>query len=152
MTQEERFAQVWRRVAPEGGPIVPKEPAPAPAAEPAFPEEPWLQGFLRREREQWAWYHRMLRLPALARSAHASARRLRAAYFLLTGVDFWPPVGNPRPLPLPIALREQFLREGKLEEDYKARAHTPFAGLYMDLSAAAHKRAQSIQTELQRRL
>lgn len=129
----EVFAQVWGRVAPGGnGPV---EVAPAretPAEETAQgpvllgegdEEGRRLQELVRRALSDASVYQELTRrsrrarmeLHELAGRKTRQAKRLSAAYFLMTGVRYWPrettPVNPPESF-FPV-LRQQFLAEGR---------------------------------------
>ena len=132
------FERVWRRVMPEdradcpfvlgeepGQPpavgeaaALPVPAAPARAVGEGTPASP-LPGFIDGALAAWRQYESLARrtrggggrtLSGLASAARHRARRLSAAYFLLTGVHYWPASagGAEGRLPLAAALRERF--------------------------------------------
>ena len=124
----EAFEQVWSRVAPQGSQII--EPvAPPPAAEdqgppPEDPGSRQLQSLVLGCLTDGSVYrdlakrtHRSVNdLQELYRQKLRQATRLSAAYFLMTGVRYWPrevtPVNPPEGF-FP-ALRERYIAEGRL--------------------------------------
>lgn len=129
----EVFAQVWGRVAPGGDSPVevapqPPEQTPQAAQGPVslgedHPEGGRLQELTRRALSDASVYQELTRrsrrarleLNELAGRKTRQAKRLSAAYFLMTGVRYWPrettPVNPPESF-FPV-LRQQFLAEGE---------------------------------------
>lgn len=156
----DRFARIWKRVAPEGAEtapvrlvVHPPEEAPA-AAEPGFPlgegsagEGELLRRFIVRELQSWKTY------AALAGSGKGStplkscgadelhhARRLSAAYFLISGIRYLPSESTAG---LHWPSREQGLRElfqagQQSERDYRMAAERTadpaLSALYLELA------------------
>lgn len=127
----ETFAQVWSRVVPGGnGPVevIPRPDGPEAGRESARQ----LQELVRTMLADASVYRDLARrtrrsvaaINGLAGQKAAQARRLGAAYFLLTGVRYWPiavtPVNPPEGF-FP-ALRERFLAEGRLAGELNALA------------------------------
>lgn len=86
-----------------------------------------LQHFIRTELEGWQFYRHLARrvngqtaraLSALASEKHHHARRLAAAYFLISGLRFWPTdrLGAPRMGGWMGTLRERFNAEQRQEQ------------------------------------
>lgn len=173
---QETFARVWRRVMPEDRADCPFVlPAALPAPDPSGREEPGparpclepasagsgarLQQYIDRALAGWRSYRALARripgapgrrLAALAEGERRLARRLSAAYFLLSGVRYWPAGGPDRPSPLPAdaALRERFLEERRLSAASRAAAEgcgDPCLGaLFQELAAGAEDRARAV--------
>lgn len=124
------FAQVWSRVAPgENCPVEPAVPMPAPrsnTSEPAVvpqedPRAHQLQALVLECLHDASTYRALTRrsrrsrqeLADLAAWKTRQAKRLSAAYFLLSGVRYWPQaatVPEPPESFFPV-LRQQFMAE-----------------------------------------
>ena len=149
--ERDTFARVWERVVPEGGAESPIEVVPAeeylppllplPARQGASGgEEPGrlLQALIRGELEAARQYRAMAAgaverrrraLSLLASEEREHARRLSAAYLLLSGARYWPEVRRPaRPAPAHLgALRAQF------QADYRRAAEEAEEPLLQEL-------------------
>lgn len=143
----ETFAQVWSRVSPKGeGPVevIPRPDGPDGEAGGAEQLRELVLTLLTDASVYRDLSLRTRRSTAavngLARLKTTQARRLGAAYFLMTGVRYWPirvtPVNPPEGF-FP-ALRERFLAEGRLAgtlEALSAQAVGPdLRELYADLA------------------
>ena len=168
----EVFSQVWGRVAPNGsGVIEPVVPAPAPVLErPA--ETPPAEGQEGRQLQELVLgcltdgsvyrdlakrTHRSVNdLQELYRQKLRQAKRLSAAYFLLTGVRYWPrevtPVNPPEGF-FP-ALRERYLAEGRLATRLADMAGASGDGtlgeLYTDLAQDTRDMVRAIRAIVER--
>ncbi len=158
----ETFAQVWSRVSPKGeGPVevIPPADGPDEGADARQLQELVLtmltdasvyRDLSRRTRRSVA------AVTGLGRLKTAQARRLGAAYFLMTGVRYWPagvtPVNPPEGF-FP-ALRERFLSEGRLAgtlETLAAQAHDPdLRELYRDLARETGELTRTIRRIVER--
>lgn len=180
----EVFAQVWSRVAPgENSPVEVAAAAPeAPrAAEAPLKSGPLavqgpvslgeddqegrrLQELIRAALADAATYQRLTQrsrrarqeLQELARRKTRQAKRLSAAYFLLTGVRYWPQGAVPAEPPesfFPV-LRQQFLSEGRRREALNAACDEvadPFLKeLYLSLSEEAAELGYTIRLIVER--
>ena len=92
-----------------------------------------LQQFVDRELADWRYYQSLARraqgnggrvLSTLAADERRHAKRLSTAYFLLSGVRYWPVERTPNPTPAPFAaaLRERFMEEQRGAAAYQAAA------------------------------
>lgn len=169
----EVFAQVWDRVAPGGSSTV--EVAPKAQVEPAATAEPVslgeddregrrLQELTRRALSDASIYRELTRrsrrarleLNELAGRKTRQAKRLSAAYFLMTGVRYWPrettPVNPPESF-FPI-LRQQFLAEGEQAKALRQaaqEAEEPMLGeLYLSLAEEADELVYTIRLIVER--
>lgn len=176
----EVFAQVWGRVRPQGdGPVEPAaEPGPcqgegetAPA--PMVPAELGgtagqsgrrLQGLTLDCLTDAAAYRDLARrtrravsgLQALAQRKTHQAKRLSTAYFLLTGVRYWPKEVTPVEPPEPFfpALRQRFLTEGRRRETLDRLARETeepnLRELYLDLALETGEMVRAVRTIVER--
>ncbi len=122
----EMFAQVWRRVSPGAGCPVEVKPMTLPAASPGKTLRELVDGHLC-DAAVYAALARMNgrgrpRLAALSRKKTAGARRLCGAYFLASGLRYWPQTPPPSVGDYFPALRRQFFRERALGEQLSALA------------------------------
>ena len=155
--ERDTFARVWERVAPEGGAESPIEVVPAeeylppllplPARQGASGGEEagrLLQALIRGELEAARQYRAMAAgaverrrrtLSLLASEEREHARRLSAAYLLLSGARYWPEVRRPaRPAPAHLgALRAQFQAERTVEARYRRAAEEAEEPLLQEL-------------------
>ncbi len=158
----ETFAQVWSRVSPKGeGPVEVIPPADGlgeDAVARQLQELVWTmltdasvyRDLARRTRRSAA------AVTGLARLKTAQARRLGAAYFLMTGVRYWPagvtPVNPPEGF-FP-ALRERFLSEGRLAGTLEALADQAtdpdLRALYQDLAQETVELTRTIRRIVER--
>lgn len=110
------FVRVWSRV--KAGP---------PQQEPSQPEAPeeFILGKLRSELERRRCYL-ALGLAAPARQSLLRARKLRAAWFICSGNQFWPrDLGERAQYPSRSeGLRQLYLAEALSEQDYLAARET----------------------------
>lgn len=169
----EVFAQVWGRVAPGGSAAV--EVAPKAQAEPSTPAEPVslgeddregrrLQELTRRALSDASVYRELTRrsrrarleLNELAGRKTRQAKRLSAAYFLMTGVRYWPRETTPANPPesfFPV-LRQQFLAEGEQARALRQAAQEveePMLGeLYLSLAEEADELVYTIRLIVER--
>ena len=174
----ETFSQVWSRVAPDGGgPIEPVAPPPQPAPRSPQPDPQPAQeqeGEDRESRQLQALvlgcltdgsvYRDLARrtrrsvgdLQELYQQKLRQAKRLSAAYFLLTGVRYWPrevtPVNPPEGF-FP-ALRQRYLAEGRLSKGLadmaEASQDETLRELYADLSQETHDMVRAIRAIVER--
>lgn len=155
----EVFARVWSRVSPEGNGLV--EPTPPVAAEPEPAVEPeadspagrQLQRLTLTCLEEAATYRELLRrsrrargeLTQLAGQKLRQAKRLSAAYFLMTGVRYWPRETVRPELVQSFfsTLRQRFLAEGRMAaelEDLSREAGDPgLEALYRALAGESRE-------------
>lgn len=169
----EVFAQVWSRVAPGGDcPVVPTAPAPEPQAAPAEPavvpqEDPQgrqLQALILECLNEAAVYQGLTRrsrrsrqeLLDLAGRKTRQARRLSAAYFLLSGVRYWPQSATAPEPPesfFPV-LRQQFLAERDRANAWKALGEAAgdadLQELYLTLAQEAQELAYTLRLIVER--
>ncbi len=176
----EVFAQVWGRVRPQGDGLVEpvaepgpcqtqQETAPAPMppvelGEAMDPDSRRLQSLTLDCLTDAAAYRDLARrtrrsvsgLQALAQRKTHQAKRLSAAYFLLTGVRYWPretiPVEPPEPF-FP-ALRQRFLTEGRRRQDLDRLARETEAPdlqeLYLDLALETGEIVRAVRAIVER--
>lgn len=184
----EVFDQVWRRVAPQGSPVIepappegrspapqppngqspaPQTPEGAPPVEAPPVEDPGdrrLQELVLVYLTDGSVYRDLARrtrrsvgeLQELYRQKLRQAKRLSAAYFLRTGVRYWPrevtPVNPPEGF-FP-ALRERYLAEGRLAGRLEALAvaggEAALGELYADLAQEARNAARAIRAIVER--
>ncbi len=159
----ETFAQVWSRVSPKGeGPVEVIPPVDSPGREDAVARQ--LQELVLTMLTDASVYRDLARrtrrsvaaVTGLGRLKTAQARRLGAAYFLMTGVRYWPagvtPVNPPEGF-FP-ALRERFLAEGRLAgalEALAAQAVDPdLRELYRDLALETGELTRTIRRIVER--
>lgn len=124
----EVFARVWSRVSPEGGGLVEPAPAPEPPEEESGGRR--LQALTLTCLEEAATYRELLRqsrrarreLTELTERKLRQAKRLSAAYFLMTGVRYWPrETARPEPVQSFFStLRQRFLTEGRMAGELDA--------------------------------
>lgn len=165
MLDREAFAQVWSRVDAQGTGLV--EPAPIPESDGQAQAQPSLA--LRElvaeclaGAEQYRALTRRARrsggeLSALRDQKTAQAKRLSAAYFMRSGVRYWP---HPDPQSGPgqsffAALREQYLAEGRLRQRLEELAQTAgedLAELYAQLAQETAQMARQVQRAVEREL
>ena len=154
--------------APAQPPALPALAAPAPAggtAEEGAGLGARLQELLDGALAAWRRYQVLSRrspgeagraLSALAADEHRHAKRLSAAYFLLTGVRYWPAVGPAEHgrTPLAPALREGFWAERRAAAGFRAveaQAEDRFLReLCQELAAAEEEHARRLQGLLER--
>lgn len=169
----EVFAQVWGRVAPGGDSpveVTPQTPAQPPApAEPVSlgeddPEGRQLQELTRRALSDASIYRELTRrsrrarmeLNELSGRKTRQAKRLSAAYFLMTGVRYWPrettPVNPPESF-FPV-LRQQFLAEGQqaktLRQAAQGAGEPMLRELYLSLAEEADEVAYTLRLIVER--
>ena len=172
-SDRDMFAQVWSRVAPGGSSVI--EPV-APAA-PSTPEAPESQEPAGSDRESrqlqelvlvcltdGSVYRDLARrtrrsvsdLQELYQQKLRQAKRLSAAYFLMTGVRYWPrevtPVNPPEGF-FP-ALRERYLAEGRLSKRLgnmsKDSGDDTLREIYADLSQETQDMTRTIRAIVER--
>ena len=145
---QEVFERVWRRVMPEDRPDCPFTLGEDAAAPPAVVGEEHdvpclgassavygaqLQRLIDRELADWRAYQALSRraqgnsgrvLATIAADERRHAKRLSTAYFLISGVRYWPVdrVPNPSPAPFSAALREHFMEEQRGAAAYQTAA------------------------------
>ncbi len=165
--------------APPGGEEVPPAPASEPAPEPApSPAEPplclgeasqpdtaALSALMDRARENlsaaWALARRRSlqgggrALSELAADHSRATRQLSAAYFLITGTRYRPAEHKTAlPASLPLALRDQFVREQRWERICRraaeAAADPCLRELYLELAQDGALHAGTIRSLLER--
>ncbi|MPM15076.1 hypothetical protein SDC9_61442 [bioreactor metagenome] len=122
-----------------------------------------LQGFICDELRDYRCYQALARrsdafsarvLSGLAADEHRHAKRLAAAYFLITGIRYWP-----EHLPIPpvrnyyTALRQRFAGEQQGAAEYSAAAEqvndTCLRDLYLELAEDEARHAQMIRSTLE---
>ncbi len=159
----ETFAHVWSRVSPRGeGPVevIPRSDRPEAGPESArqlqelvltmLTDASVYRDLARRTRRSVA------AVTGLGRLKTAQAKRLGAAYFLMTGVRYWPagvtPVNPPEGF-FP-ALRERFLSEGRLAGTLEAladqAADPDLRELYRDLAQETRELTRTIRMIVER--
>lgn len=166
------FAQVWSRVAPgEDCPVEPTaqppQPQPAPSPQEVPQEDPQgrqLQSLIRECLNDASLYRDLTRrsrrarleLADLAQWKTRQARRLSAAYFLLSGVRYWPQgatVPHPPESFFPV-LRQQFLAERDRAESWPAlesqTADADLKELYRTLADEARELAHALRIIVER--
>ena len=178
----EVFERVWRRVMPEDRPDCPftlyseeeqvavqpaeerkAELVPVPA-EQSGGDGAVLQAFIADELSDWRTYQALARripggngraLMGVAADERRHAGRLSAAYFLLSGVKFWPPAEPELPREGWMAiLRRRYWAERKGAEAYRTAAgHTGDSALrelYLELAGDEEAHAGIIRGILER--
>ena len=178
----EVFERVWRRVMPEDRPDCPftlyseeeqvavqpaeerkAELVPVPA-EQSGGDGAVLQAFIADELSDWRTYQTLARripggngraLMGMAADERRHAGRLSAAYFLLSGVKFWPPAEPELPREGWMAiLRRRYWAERKGAEAYRTAAgHTGDSALrelYLELAGDEEAHAGIIRGILER--
>ncbi len=158
----ETFAQVWSRVSPKGdGPVEVIPPAGGPDEGAGAGQ---LQALILTMLTDASVYRDLARrtrrsvaaVTGLGRLKTAQARRLGAAYFLMTGVRYWPAGATPVNPPEGFfpALRERFLAEGRLAgtlEALAAQGHSPdLRELYRDLAQETRELTRTIRRIVER--
>lgn len=167
------FAQVWSRVAPgEDCPVeptaplpVPQSPGPGPATVPQEdPRGHQLQAMVRECLHDAATYRALTRRSRRSRQELADlagwktrqAKRLSAAYFLLSGVRYWPQAATAPEPPesfFPV-LRQQFLAERRRTDAWRElgeREPDPdLQALYLTLAQEAGDLAQTLRLIVER--
>lgn len=123
-----------------------------------------LQEDILAELEGWQLYRHLARrvtgsaaraLSALASEKHRAARRLAAAYFLISGVRYWPTdrLAVPRPSAWLGTLRRRFAAEQHTESRYRAAALDTadpcLADLYAELADGCAAHAGVLRTLLE---
>lgn len=167
----EVFAQVWGRVAPgEGSLVEPVGRTDAPAAEQASMETGGgdrqgrqLQELVLGCLTDGSVYRDLARrtrrsvseLQELYRQKLRQAKRLSAAYFLLTGVRYWPQEATPVNPPESFfpALRERFLAEGRLSrrlEELAGESGEELGALYAALAQDTREMARAVRLIVER--
>lgn len=131
-------------------------------------EQPDRTGRMRRQvmeaLEGWQFYRHLARrargggariLNTLAGDEHQAARKLAAAYFLLTGIRYWPSglLGTPAIPSYWGALRNRHQAEQRREADYRASAGdwdgSDQQELYRTLAEGAQERCRALRTLLE---
>lgn len=152
----------------------PRPPAKAPCPAPAGPTQPpagdnGATALLRRQTlaalEGWQCYRFLARrsrggvartLGFLAADQHRQARRLAAAYFLRTGVRYWPTgtLASPAVSSLWGALRRQYQAEQAAGQEFlDAARHAgdpELERLYQQLAHSCQERCRQLRTLLER--
>ncbi len=158
----ETFAQVWSRVSPKGeGPVEVIPPANGPEADAGARQLQELVLTMLTDASVYRDLSRRSRrsvaaVTGLGRLKTAQARRLGAAYFLMTGVRYWPAGATPVNPPEGFfpALRERFLAEGRLAgqlEALSAQAAGPdLRALYQDLAQETRELTRTIRSIVER--
>ena len=179
----EVFERVWRRVMPEDRPDCPftlyseetehapgrpteekrTELVPVPA-EQSGGDGAVLQAFIADELSDWRTYQTLARripggngraLMGVAADERRHAGRLSAAYFLLSGVKFWPPAEPELPKEGWMAiLRRRYWAERKGAEAYRTAAgrtgDSALRELYLELAGDEEAHAGVIRGILER--
>ncbi|MGI5929536.1 rubrerythrin [Pseudoflavonifractor sp.] len=178
----EVFERVWRRVMPEDRPDCPftlyseeEQAAVQPAeerkaelvpvpAEQSGGDGAVLQAFIADELSDWRTYQTLARripggngraLMGVAADERRHAGRLSAAYFLLSGVKFWPPAEPELPKEGWMAiLRRRYWAERKGAEAYRTAAgrtgDSALRELYLELAGDEEAHAGVIRGILER--
>ncbi len=158
----ETFAQVWSRVSPKGeGPVEVIPPAGGPGEDAGARQLQELVLTMLTDASVYRDLSRRSRrsvaaVTGLGRLKTAQARRLGAAYFLMTGVRYWPAGATPVNPPEGFfpALRERFLAEGRLAgqlESLAAQAAGPdLRALYQDLAQETRELTRTIRSIVER--
>lgn len=124
----EMFAQVWRRVSPGAGcpveaiPVTLPPPSPGKTLRELVDAHLWDAGLYAALAQQNS--RARPRLVGLARKKTAGARRLSGAYFLESGLRYWPQLGSPAHGGYFPALRQQFFRERALAQELSTLAQS----------------------------
>ncbi len=156
----EAFAQVWSRVSAQGGGLVevvsPEEPSQTGPQESGGDGE--LQALVLTCLTGAGAYQELKRrtrrsgaeLTALAEQKTRQAKRLSAAYFLRTGVRYWPrdTVPHREAASFFSALRDRFLAEKQLAGELEAMASAArdeLVELYADLARETGEMARAIR-------
>lgn len=123
-----------------------------------------LQEDIMAELEGWQLYRHLARrvtgraartLSTLASEKHRQARRLAAAYFLISGVRYWPTdrLDAPRVSTWLGTLRRRFAMEQQMESRYRAAALDTadpcLADLYSELAAGCAAHAEMLRALLE---
>ncbi len=122
-----------------------------------------LQDFITDELADWKTYLALARcagqsafraLSGMAADEYRHAKRLSTAYFLISGVRFWPAQVQGCPVrSLPGALRQRFIEEQQAEAAYVAAAGKTFdpclRELYLDLAADEARHAKLVRRILE---
>ncbi len=149
----EMFAQVWRRVSPGAGCPVEVKPMTLPAVSPGKT----LRELVDRCLTDAGVYAALARvngkarprLAALSRKKTAGARRVSGAYFLESGLRYWPQGVSPAGGDYFPALRRQFFREKALMERLNTLAQgtedPDLEALYQSLGQDAQEAIQTIR-------
>ncbi len=149
----EMFAQVWRRVSPGAGCPVEVAPLTLPPPSPGKTLRELVDAHLC-DAGVYAGLARAngrgrQRLAGLARKKTAAARRLSGAYFLQSGLRYWPPAAGPGQGDYFPALRRQFFRERALAQELSALAQgtedADLEALYQSLWQDAQEAAKIIR-------
>lgn len=161
MLDREAFAQVWDRVDPQRTGLVELAPAAAPA--PIGPVDAALQELVAECLAGAEIYRALARrsrraggeLAALRDQKTAQARRLSAAYFIRSGVRYWPRPAIPEGLGFLAALRERYLAEGHLHarlEDLSRTTEPDLAELYDQLAQETARMARQLRAVVEREM
>lgn len=161
MLDREAFAQVWSRVDPKGTGLV--EPTPAAVPAPVDPGDAALQELVAECLAGAEVYRALARrarrssaeLAALRDGKTAQARRLSAAYFIRSGVRYWPRPALPEGLGFLATLRERYLAEGRLHARLEGLAQTAQADLaegYALLAQETAHMARQLRTIIEREM
>ena len=177
----EAFERVWRRVMPEERPDcpftldqapAPRQEAPVPPAAPVPPPAvsclgessqayaPALLAHLGDVVDAYRVYRALARrgektFAAIAADKQRQAKRLAAAYFLITGTPYTAkPTPMPRPMPLPQAIRERYQWEqakaAAFRKEAAAVADPCLAELYTELADESEAHAQRLRGIMER--
>lgn len=163
MLDRETFAQVWSRVDTQGtGPVEPVSiPEPQEQPQPGLALQELVAECLAGAERYRALARRARRsgteLTALHGQKTAQAKRLSAAYFLRSGVRYWPRPNAPQGQEQSFfaALREQYLTEGRLCQRLEELARTAaedLSELYAQLAAETAQLARQVQRAVEREL
>ena len=158
--------------AKKGTPAPPPAPSVSPRAEGAgclgedsAPYGAQIQDYISHELADWRAYQALARrapgsagrvLASIAADEHRHAKRLSTAYFLISGVRYWPAPGGAAgsPMPLPAALRARFLEEQKGAASYRQSAQQTgdscLAQLFRELAEEEDAHAWLIRGVLER--
>lgn len=161
MPDREAFAQVWSRVDPQGTGLVELTPANLPA--PVGPSDAALQELVAECLAGAEIYRALARrsrrtggeLAALRDQKTAQARRLSAAYFIRSGVRYWPRPAAPEGLGFLAALRERYLAEGRLHArlaDLSRTTEPDLAELYALLTQETAHMVRQVRIVIEREM
>ena len=122
-----------------------------------------LQGYINDELADWRRYQALARrtpggggrmLAAVAADERRHAKKLSTAYFLISGVRYWPDVRAAQPVaPLHAALRERFWEEQRGAASYQAAAEEAsdpcLKELFSELAAEEEAHVWTIRSVLE---
>ncbi len=154
VTEQERFDAVWQRVVREN-PGMEQQPRPVGKSDGELLEQFMDAAALA------ARYYELLgarlsdrTLTRLAARQRQTVKRLRTAYYILTGRTYTPQTASPRFTGIADTLRRRYLAEGQeAEACCKAAANTAdrdLSALFADLCRQKKQTRQALETLLER--